>query len=57
MSEEQAGFIEKLMDNPIGLLVLSNGVLLVVYFLWGLFEIETIAPIPDALKAIILGGK
>ena len=57
MADEQAGFIEKLLDNPIGLLILSNAVLLVVYFLWGLYKIETIGPIPNALKEIILGGK
>ncbi|MBF0318425.1 MAG: hypothetical protein HQL01_01295 [Nitrospirae bacterium] len=57
MAEEQAGFIEKLLDNPIALLIMSNAVLLVVYFLWGLVEIESIGPIPNALKEIILGGK
>ncbi|MBF0318812.1 MAG: hypothetical protein HQL01_03260 [Nitrospirae bacterium] len=56
MPEEQEGAIEKLLDNPIALLVLSNAVLLVVYFLWGLLKIEGIGPIPNALKEIILGG-
>ncbi|MBF0345173.1 MAG: hypothetical protein HQL06_13210 [Nitrospirae bacterium] len=55
--QEQAGFVEKLLDNPIGLLILSNVVFFTVYILWGLVKIETIAPIPTALKEIILGGK
>ncbi|MBF0606795.1 MAG: hypothetical protein HQL61_04465 [Magnetococcales bacterium] len=54
--EQQPGAIEKLLDNPIGLLILSNVVFFVVYFLWGIVKIQSIPPMPKALIESILGG-
>ncbi|MBF0336339.1 MAG: hypothetical protein HQL05_00770 [Nitrospirae bacterium] len=54
--EQQPGAIEKLLDNPIGLLIMSNVVFFVVYFLWGIVKIQSIPPMPKALIETILGG-
>ncbi|MEO5358240.1 MAG: hypothetical protein H7844_13230 [Nitrospirae bacterium YQR-1] len=50
-------FIEKLLDSPIALLVLSNVIFALTYFVWGAYKIVTIPQVPAALKDLILGGK
>ena len=50
-------FTEKLLDNPIALLILSNVIFALTYFVWGAYKIVTIPQVPQALKDLILGGK
>lgn len=57
MEENKTSFIERLLDRPIVLLIMSNAIFAVSYFIWGVVKVWTTSPIPEALKETILGGK
>ncbi len=54
--KEREGFLEKLLDNPIALLVISCAIFVVLYLLWGVLLVVSIPPMPASLKELILGG-
>ncbi len=57
MAEDKTSFMERLLDRPIVLLIMSNAIFAVSYFIWGVVKVWTTSPIPEALKETILGGK
>lgn len=57
MAEDKTSFMERLLDRPIALLIMSNAIFAVSYFIWGVMMVWTTSPIPEALKETILGGK
>ncbi len=55
--KKKTPFLQLVMDDFMLLFLIGVTIYAVFYLIWGLMELAWLSPIPEELKASLLGGK